>query len=219
MEQYLKETYFLNYSDKAIQAAIAANSSADATDLENAVSLYYWVRDQIYYNPYDVSFDPADYRASAILSAGHGWCVTKAVLYGAMLRGAGIPARLGYADVKNHLTSKRLSETMGTDIFYYHGYTDVWLNNRWVKATPAFNLELCEKGGLLPLEFDGTQDSIFHPYSGDGSRHMEYLHSHGSFDDLPLQQIVEEFTLRYPALLDKALPRGGDFLAEVQRAD
>ena len=120
------------------------------------------------------------------------------IFIAAAARVAGIPARVGFADVKNHLTSPRLAETMGSDIFIYHGYTDLWLDGRWVKATPAFNLALCERFRVLPLEFDGREDSIFHPFDADQRRHMEYLRERGSFADVPVDEIQRAFREAYP---------------------
>lgn len=51
--------------------------------------------------------------------------------------------------------------------------TAIHLDGRWVKSTPAFNIELCEKFGLRPAEFDGAADSIYHPFELAGNRHME----------------------------------------------
>lgn len=53
----------------------------------------------------------------------------------------------------------RMREQMKTDVFYWHGYASIYLEGKWVKATPAFNIELCEKF-LRLLEFDGRTDSI-----------------------------------------------------------
>ena len=135
--------------------------------------------------------------ASRVLETGHGWCVTKAVLLAAACRALGIPARVGFADVRNHLSTARLRETMKTDVFYWHGYTSIRLDGQWVKATPAFNIELCERFGLLPLEFDGCADSIYHPFDRAGNRHMEYLSMRGEFDDVPLASMVTTFRQHY----------------------
>lgn len=93
----------------------------------------------------------------------------KAALLAALYRAGGIPARVGHADVRNHLTSPRLMELMGSDEFVYHGYTEMWIAGTWVKATPAFNLSLCEKVGMRPLDFDGFADSLFHPQDLSGA--------------------------------------------------
>ena len=118
--------------------------------------LYYAVRDGLRYDPYNTPMKREAYRASTTLGAGHGYCVNKAGLMAALCRAVGIPARVGYADVRNHMTTQRLSELMGSDTFYYHGYTEVWLDGRWLKATPAFNKELTEKFGLKPLDWDAS---------------------------------------------------------------
>jgi hypothetical protein len=47
--------------------------------------------------------------------------VPKAAVLAAVARAAGIPARLGYADVRNHMSTERLRQTMKTDVFVWHG--------------------------------------------------------------------------------------------------
>ena len=136
--------------------AYARRVAGEGSDRDKALRLYYAVRDDLRYDPYNTPMKREAYRASTTLAAGHGYCVNKAGLMAAVCRAAGIPARVGYADVRNHMTTKRLSDLMGSDIFFYHGYTEVWLDGRWVKATPAFNRELTERFGLKPLDWDGV---------------------------------------------------------------
>jgi transglutaminase-like putative cysteine protease len=179
------------------------------------VSLYLAVRDQVRYDPYRIDLSPSGMRASTTLQQGHGWCVPKAVLMAAVARAAGIPARLGFADVKNHMSTEKLRRTMGSDLFVWHGYTELWIDGAWRKATPAFNLSLCEKFGLLPLAFDGVHDSLYHPYDRAGQRHMEYVNERGSFDDLPLERITADFAAVYPGF-GQAAPEG-DFAEDAGR--
>jgi transglutaminase-like putative cysteine protease len=141
-------------SQHPIIVAYARRVAGDGSDREKALRLYYAVRDELRYDPYNTPMKRGAYRASTTVATGHGYCVNKAGVMAAVCRAAGIPARLGYADVRNHMTTKRLSELMGSDVFYYHGYTDVWLDGHWVKATPAFNRELTDKFGLKPLDWD-----------------------------------------------------------------
>ena len=145
-----------------------------------------------------VFVDPALILASAVLGAGQGFCIGKAALLAASARVAGIEARVGFADVKNHLTTPRLAETMGSDLFVYHGYTEMRIDGRWVKATPAFNLALCTRFRVKPLEFDGREDSIFHPFDEDARRHMEYLRDRGVYADVPVEEIQRAFREAYP---------------------
>ena len=203
-------------SDHPAVAAFAARHAAGADARERAVALYYAVRDGFRYDPYQVDLSVPGMRASHVLEIDVGWCVTKAALLAAVCRAAGIPARVGYADVRNHLSTERMRRTMGTDLFVWHGYTSIAIDGRWVKATPAFNVELCERFGLLPLEFDGSTDSLYHPYDRAGHRHMEYVNEHGCFDDMPLERIVADFARVYPPSL-VAGNRDADFGADMAR--
>lgn len=180
-----------------------------------AIRLYYAVRDGFRYNPYSVRMTREHFRASACLERGDGFCITKAGFLAATARAVGIPSRLGFADVRNHLATKRMLEQMGTDLFVYHGYTELYLDGRWVKATPAFNIELCEKFRVLPLEFDGETDSVFHPFTADGQQHMEYVTDRGSREDLPFDEIRDCFRRVYPYMFEGDRAPSGDFAAEA----
>ncbi len=211
-------------SDNPDVIAFAQRHAVGANDRERAVALYYAVRDRFRYDPYKVDLSVAGMRASGVLEKNVGWCVPKAALLAAACRAVGIPARVGYADVRNHLSTARLRETLQTDLFIWHGYTDIWITSgidsgqggAWVKATPAFNIELCERFGLLPLEFDGRSDSIYHPFDRAGNQHMEYVHQRGAFDDMPLAQMVEDFHNVYPKWMrEMGAMQAGDFHAEA----
>jgi transglutaminase-like putative cysteine protease len=167
------------------------------SEIDKAIGLYYAVRDGIRYDPYQINLTVEGMKASTTLSTSYGWCVSKSVLLAACCRAIGIPARLGFADVKNHLSTARLRARMRTDVFYWHGYTEMRLGGRWVKATPAFNIELCDRFRLLPLEFDGQNDSLYHPYDAAGNRHMEYVNNRGVYSDLPLKEITQTFQQSY----------------------
>ncbi|MFT5026066.1 MAG: transglutaminase-like putative cysteine protease [Ilumatobacter sp.] len=166
-----------------------------------AVALFRAVRDGIRYDPYNISRAGDDYRASSIAGTSSNWCVPKAVLLTAAARRAGISARLGFADVKNHLTTEKLSERMGTDVFYWHGYSELLLGDRWFKVSSAFNMELCDRFGVQVLDFDGTDDALMHPFDQTGRRHMEYVAERGSYDDLPLDEMLADFDVFYPGLV------------------
>lgn len=195
--EYLQPGTFID-SGHPLVAKFAAEHAHGADERARAVSLYYAVRDAVRYNPFQNFLLDASYRGSVCLEAGEGWCVQKAALLAACARASGIPARVGFADVKNHLTTPRLTERMGTDLFVFHGYTELLLDGKWLKATPAFNLELCEKFRVKPLEFDGRNDSIFHPFDQDQRRHMEYVRERGSFADVPAEDIKRAFSETYP---------------------
>lgn len=213
----LQPTRLIDSDHPAVRDFAAAHAPGHG-DVERAVALYNAVRDGFRYDPYGIDLSPAGMCASSVLAQGRGWCVTKAALLAAACRAVGIPARLGFADVRNHLSTERMRQRMKTDLFYWHGYTELWLEGAWRKATPAFNLSLCQRFWLLPLDFNGRDDSIYHPFDQAGNRHMEYVNQRGSFDDMPLAQISADFAVLYPYLLrdDTALAQA-DFLADVAR--
>lgn len=192
-------------SDAPEVVAFARKVCGDAADdTAKAVRLYYAVRDGIVYTPYCDFRSRETFRASACLSRGSGFCVAKAALLAAAARASGIPARVGFADVRNHLTTPKLRQLMGSDTFIYHGYTVLYVAGKWVKATPAFDRGLCEKFGVRPLEFDGREDSLFHPYDVGGRRHMEYVRDRGPAVDVPVAEILEAFDRYYPKLTAEA---------------
>lgn len=196
----LRATAFLDCEHERVRdlAARAANDAGDEREL--AARLFAAVRDGVRYDPYAVSADPGAYRASAVLGAGSGFCVQKAVALSALARAAGIPARLGFADVRNHLQSERLRAAMGTDLFVWHGYSVLFVGGRWTKASPAFNAELCARFGVPPLDYDGTSDALLHAFAGDGSQYMEYVSDHGVYTDLPLERILAACRATYTAM-------------------
>ncbi|MEN1728690.1 MAG: transglutaminase-like domain-containing protein [Pseudomonadota bacterium] len=169
---------------------------------ETAVALYYAVRDAFQYDPFDIRIDVENLHPAQIIDRGRGHCIDKAVFLIACLHEAGIKARLGLAKVRNHVGTDRLEKALGTDVLVPHGYTDVFLERQWVKCTPAFNKELCDKLGVHPLEWDGRSDSIFQEDDRDGGRFMEYLEDYGSFDTVPIAFILSLLKKEYPHLHD-----------------
>ncbi len=197
MQTYIQSSPTIDFNHPTVQEFVQNHAGDNDDQTRQAVSLYHAVRDEIRYDPYSLDLTVAGLRASTTLSNGRGWCVAKAILLAACCRSLKIPARLGFADVRNHLSTKRMRVMMKTDVFYWHGYTSIYLNGKWVKATPAFNIELCNKFNLHVLDFDGTGDSIYHPLDLNGNRHMEYLNDRGDFDDVPIDAIIETFMKEY----------------------
>jgi transglutaminase-like putative cysteine protease len=215
MDEYLRPTRFLDTENSAVQAFARAAVGDAATEKDRAIRLFYAVRDGIRYNPYAFGTDEASFVASHVLAAGQAFCIPKAILLAAAARAVGIPSRLNFADVKNHLSSPKLLEALRTDVFSFHGSTELYLAGRWVKVTPAFNRTLCEKMKVAPIEFDGVHEAIFQPFDTAGGKFMEYVYDHGSFADLPVAKMVASFHKHYPHLFGGELPTGGDLESEV----
>jgi len=197
---YLQPSLTVNSDHPEVIARANALIDPNASPTDNALTLYYWVRDAIRYNPYSLDLSPEGLSASTVLASRNGWCVPKAALLAALCRHAHIPARLGFADVRNHLSTQRMRDTMKTDLFYFHGYTSIFLDGKWVKATPAFNIELCEKFGLKPLEFNGRDDSLYHEFDQAGNKHMEYVRDRGESVDIPIEEMTAVFRKYYPQM-------------------
>lgn len=216
MRRYLEPGRFID-SDHPSVVEFAENARGASRDpRQQAVGLYYAVRDRIRYNPYVFSRDPDTLKGSHAVLSGESYCVPKATLLAACARHCGIPARIGLADVRNHLSTPKLLAMLRSEVFAMHGYTELYLDGRWVKATPAFNLALCQLFKVEPLEFDGRTDSVFHPFNADGERYMEYLRDHGQFADVPQDLFFSHLASCYPHLFSDDAPQPvGDLQAEL----
>jgi transglutaminase-like putative cysteine protease len=195
---YLSPTPIIDSDAKVIiDFAVSAIENVDDDPISKAISLYYAVRDGIWYDPYIPFYRPEHYRSSNVLKRGRAFCIGKAGLLCAVGRACGIPTRLGFADVHNHLATQQLIDYLGSDIFSYHGFMEFYLDGKWVKATPAFNKELCRRAKVTPLEFNGREDSIFQLYNEEKKLFMEYITDHGTAADIPVDQIVEAWKVTY----------------------
>ncbi|TAK50183.1 MAG: transglutaminase family protein [Xanthobacteraceae bacterium] len=212
----LKPSRFIQSDDPAIVAFARAHTGGETDPVKVAINLYFAVRDGIIYDPYVRFNAPESYSAKDTLAAGRGFCVPKAALLAACARAVGIPARLGFADVRNHLATPKLLAANGGDIMRWHAFTEMFLDGRWVKSTPAFNLTLCERFGVHPLDWDGQTDSVFQPFDTLDRKHMEYVNERGSFADVPIEAIFATFLEHSPRLLlDDPFAPGSDFAAEA----
>ena len=197
-KKYLSPTKMIDSDHKeVIRFAMDIVNNLGEDPIEKAVKIFYAVRDGIWYDPYSPFYLPEHYRASNVLKNGRGYCVQKASLLCALGRVCGIPSRIGFADVRNHLATKQLIEFMGSDLFVYHGFVEFFLDGKWVKATPAFNGELCKKHNVAPLEFNGHEDSLFHEYNQEKKLFMEYVAYHDTYEDIPLEAILHAWEEAY----------------------
>jgi len=211
----LQPTPFIE-SDAPEVVRFARETVGDAADdVERGVMLYYAVRDGIRYDPYRIRLEEDCFRATTVLREGAAFCIPKAILLAAAARAVGIPAALGFADVRNHLNTEKLRAAMGTDLFIYHGYTVLRLAGRWVKATPAFNLTLCERFGVAPLDFDGRSDALLHPFDQHNRRHMEYVNDRGVYHDFPYREVVGSFRSAYARYFEAVQGKGPAFEEET----
>ncbi len=197
LEKFLKPTSVINSDHPEVKSLAYEVAGRYSDPRKRAIEIFYAVRDLIWYDPYTPFHKPEHYRASEVLRRKRAFCIPKAVLLCALARALGIPSRLCFFDVRNHLATKQLIEFMGTDIFVFHGVTEFFLDGKWVKATPAFNKELCELHRVPPVEFDGKNDAIFQAFNLEKRKFMEYIRFRGTYEDLPLEEIVQAFKETY----------------------
>ena len=200
-QKYLEPTEFIDSDSPDVIEFARKCIGTSETAIDKSVKLFYKVRDYVRYDPYDIVFEPKRFKASWVLKKKVGFCIPKAMLLAAAARVVGVPSRLSFADVRNHLATEKLLKLMRTDVFFFHGYTELFLNGKWLKVTSAFNRSLCSKFNVLPLEFDGKNDSIFHSFDKEGNKYMEYMRDHGHYSDLPYEKMVSVFREGYPHLL------------------
>jgi transglutaminase-like putative cysteine protease len=202
-EIYLRSAEFVNSDSEEVKLFSKKIVGDTAEPIEQAVKLYYAIRDGFNYDPYNLDLSREAMKASSLLKRNYGYCVEKACLLAACARTLGIHSRLGFARVRNHIATEKLEEILKTNVMVFHGYTELFLDGKWVKATPAFNKSLCEKLNVASLEFNGKEDSIFQSYNEKGGQFMEYLHDYGNFDDVPYELFISELKKHYPHLFSE----------------
>jgi len=198
-KEYLEPTYFFDFDHKPVYNKVIELTKDLKTEKEKAIALFYWVRDEIKYNMSTyIPSVKANFRASVTLRRKNGFCVSKSILLSSFARAIGIPARIHLCDLINHKVSQKVIDFMGTNVMYYHGYSEFYLNDRWIKLTPSFDQKTAIKGNFLPMvEFDGENDAVFPSYDNDGNRFGEYLEDRGVYAELPLDEIEQLFKEKY----------------------
>ncbi len=197
--EYLAATGYFDAASAVVRQFARETVAGEGSDIGKAVKLFYAVRDGWRYDPFSVRLASDHYVASNVHAAGHGYCITKAILLVASARASGIPAAIGLADVVNHLTTEKLKARMGGKTYFMdHAYASLHVEGRWVKAVPAFNIELCRRFGVRPTEFDGRGDALYQEYDAHDRRHMEYVKDHGTWSDFPFEKVAADFRAFYP---------------------
>ena len=196
---YLESTRFFDWKTESVRQFAEATAKGEKTDLGRAVKLFYAVRDGWRYDPFSMRTTPESYIASNVLRAKGVYCIPKAILLVAAARAVGIQTGIGTSDVVNHLTTEKLKERLGgLTYFMHHGYAVMYLEGQWVKAAPAFNIELCTRFGVRPTEFDGRSDALFQEFDTSDRRHMEYVKNHGVWSEFPFDKVIADFRGFYP---------------------
>ena len=205
MEEYLQPTEFLDFDKSRVYKQAKEITNGIKIDKEKAISLFYWVRDQIKYNMY--TYNPtnrANLKASVTIKRHNGFCMSKAVLLSAFARAVGIPARIHMIDIINHKVPKWIEEFMGTRTFHCHGYSELFFDGKWRKVTPVFDKETAIKAGYVPtVEFDGENDALLASHDDEGNPFVEYAEDYGIYSDVPIDKISKIFIENYGEIYEK----------------
>jgi transglutaminase-like putative cysteine protease len=207
VEDYLKPTATIDCGNQLVREKAYNLAKGTSDTSAKARNLFYWVRDEIKYNPLVPLEAFESYRASETMRRGEGNCVEKAAVLAALARSVGIPSRLHFADIRNYLVSSRLLEVMKTNLFIYHGYTELHIGGRWIKATPAFDLKMCQEKRILPVEFNGQQHALLHSRNSDGKLQIEYVRDRGHSIDVPVERILAAWMRHYGVAAQERLTR------------
>jgi hypothetical protein len=202
MKANLAATNFLDFNNPAFDTFLKTIDSTKHPK-ELAIDLYYLVRDAFLYDPYHLDLTHKGLQASNVLSKKRAWCVEKAIVLAAAARKMGIPARLGFAIVKNHIGVEKLLAYLKREEIVFHGYVEMYINEKWVKCTPAFDQRICSISKVKPLDWDGETDSMFQAFDQE-KQFMEYCHFYGDFDDVPIELMNSEMKKYYPHLFETA---------------
>ena len=193
-ENFLKCTEIIDCDSNSIKGKALEVTKGLKTDKEKAVALFYFVRDKIKHNAYVPLYDANRYKASSTLKEGNGMCQNKAILLVALARAVGIPARLGFVDVEDNQLSDSFKQMIGgVNTMPFHGFAELYIDGRWVHASPAYDLATCRKKGFIPVEFDGVNDAKDSEYTKSGQLHMKHIQYHGPYEDLPLDEIYSYY--------------------------
>jgi transglutaminase-like putative cysteine protease len=209
-------TEFLDWDNETVREFTQKTIGTEQDPVQQAIKLFYTVRDKIRYDIYGVDMSQKGLKASSIIKNRAGFCIHKSIVFAAAARSLGIPNKLVFSDVKNHISTPALKSLVGGDVFHYHAYVEVFLNGKWVKATPVFNELLCRLFGIEPLEFDGIHDATLQPYDKQGNKSLEFIVYHGTFDDLPYTKCIAELKRHHPRLfLESGKTARGNLTKEI----
>ena len=128
MNQYLKETPMLNFSNPNIQKLIEMKHWKEQNKFDCLKSIYNFVRDDI---EFGYNFDD-NISASQVLEDGYGQCNTKGTLFMALLRACEIPCR-----VHGFMIDKQLQKGAMSGFVYKNAPQNIFQSLFYVIISPS----------------------------------------------------------------------------------
>ncbi len=191
----LGPTDVIDSTHPAIVEMATQLTAGQETPFRRAQALFNFVRDAVRYNIAPDLLSRADWRASATLARGDGFCQQKAVLLAALARAAGIPSAIGFQHLRDYkLLDTRYETAIPHGIIPYHGLTYLWLDGAWRIADATLDAALCKRRRYRLVELQPGADARLPATDLDGKPHFDILAEYGPFPDLP--ESVSEFMVR-----------------------
>lgn len=202
MNNYLKETPILNYSDSSIQTLVNSRNWQTMDTITRIKAVYNFVRDNIKFG-YNLS---DDITATEVLKDGYGQCNTKATLLMALLRATGIPNR-----IHGFTIDKALQKGAITGIWYklspdniVHSWVEILVNGQWyflegVILDKDYLTKLQEKNKDYKTTFCGYgayTDNLANPPI-DWDLNHTYIQDKGINQDFGLFDTPDEFYAKH----------------------
>ncbi len=183
----LQATDVIDADHPTVRTTAVAITKGTIDPVAKAKKLFYFVRDEIIYNFAPRLRSRDDWKASATLARGNGFCQQKAVLLAALARAVGIPSQLALQHLRDEkLLGTRYEPYMPGGILPYHGLTVLYLNGHWLWEDATLDAALCNRQGYRPVVFSATEDALLPSTDLSGQPHFHFLAQFGPYPDLPI---------------------------------
>ena len=186
VDQWLGNTQLLDLKDPKLRIQALRITQLASSATQKAVFIHDFVKSL----PFGcvAAFDHVP--AAAVLRAGRGDCHTKGTLFVALLRAAGVPARLRFVSLSSKFLAGIIDVTQES---ITHAVGEVYLSGRWVQTDTyvtdeQFEMrawgELVERGLRVGLGIHVNADRF---WSGQKDSHAQYSDKDPS--SLPLEDL------------------------------
>jgi len=125
--QYLGATPLIDSDHPDVRAVSMGIAAHAGSQRDVAVAIHDFVRDHVLFG---FTAMPHEMKASEVLECRRGFSLTKGALLVAMLRAAGIPARLRFMEISSDLVRGIL---VTYSPFIAHCIAEVWLGGCWIR--------------------------------------------------------------------------------------
>lgn len=201
----LAATRQLDLDDSRLRIQSMRITQLAATDVHKATLVHDYVKSL----PFGCITFSGHVTASAVLKGGRGDCHTKGCLFVALLRSAGVPARMRFVSLSGAFL-RGIIDVGGASIT--HAIGEVYLDGRWIQSDTYVADHLLEARALELLGQEGRL--LGYGIHAQGQRYWNGLHdAHGQYSeedplssplvDFGVAHDPESFYLSQPSLADQ----------------